>query len=52
MKNWQAAYRNWSRKDFGGSSRAELHPLAIQNYTQRQYSGDLRNIFEDDEGVT
>ena len=52
MKNWQAAFRNWGRKDFGGSSNTALHPFAAQNYTQRQYSGDLRNIFEDDEEVT
>ena len=50
MKDWKAAFRNWGRKEF--SSSATIHPLAIQNYTQRQYAGDMRNIFEDDEEVT
>lgn len=56
MRDWKATVRRWAREDgkTGNAPATAPKPSALtaQGYTQRQYAGDMINLFEDDEGAT
>lgn len=56
MRDWKATVRRWAREDGKTGKAPATAPkpsaLTAQDYTQRQYAGDMINLFEDDEGAT
>lgn len=49
MKDWQASVRTWEREDNNKRSPAKADPRAAQNYSQRTYSNDLVDLYNDTE---
>ena len=56
MKDWKATVRRWAREDGKTGKAPATTPkpsaLTAQDYTQRQYAGDVINLFEDEEDGT
>lgn len=49
MKDWQASVRTWEREDNSKRFPAKPDPRAAQNYSQRTYSNDLVDLYNDSE---